>query len=160
MDEYTATIRSAATAIPVAAQMEALFHEIDHFITHYGSGFENKPKMWNSEAFFGGRYILTMQVMVKVDYAHHRVIPVGKPTFYLHEVKSVENVTEGQYAQSFGRTLTFDTETWERLQEARGDFTAIGFEPNPIAVPGFVESVAAIRRDRVRVSLLSPETAP
>jgi hypothetical protein len=154
MKDYKATVKSGGAAIPAAAQMEELFPEVDHFITHYG--FDNKPKLWNSEAFFGGRYILTMQVMVDVDYTNRKVKQVGEPRFYLQEIQRIEGI----YHSYAGDGAEFGLEKWKQLFEAGGELSAIGFTPKRSAVPGFAEMVAAKRRDRIPVSLLSRGTRP
>ena len=54
MGDYKATVQSARGAIPETVQIEKLFPNVDHFITHYGM---SGPKVWNSEAFIGGAAI-------------------------------------------------------------------------------------------------------
>jgi hypothetical protein len=43
---------------------------------------------------------------------------------------------------------------WKQLYESGGDFGKIGITIHPEPVPGFDKFVAAVRRDRVPVSLL------
>jgi hypothetical protein len=155
MDDYKATVRSASTAIPVAVQMEKLFPEIDHFITHYGRAFGEGPKVWNSEAYLGGRYYLTMQVDVDIDYTTRQVTQAGDPKFYLTEYKKVMPLGRGAYESTISRDFRFGPQEWKKLFAARGDFTVIGFTCDDSEVPCFSNEVAAVRRDRVPVSLLS-----
>src|SRR2546422_65055 len=88
MSEYVQTMKSGLTTLPWPKEMEALFGDGDHFITHYG--FSPGPKQWNTEVFFGGRYTLTLQVDVDIDYQKHLVLTnVSPPKFYLFEVGSL-----------------------------------------------------------------------
>lgn len=151
MKGYRATIQSGATAIPEAVEMERMFPQTDHFITHFG--FDSSPKQWNSEAFFGKRYILTMQVSVDVDYSSQQVSCIGEPKFYLNEVATAQPLSHGRFELTHGRTLEFGREEWKQLVEAKGDLNVLGFAPTPSVVPNYSEAVEAIRRDRVPVSL-------
>ena len=67
MTDYRAAHLSAKQSLPIAVQMEELFGDADHFITHFGfSG--QKANTWNTEVFFDGRYTITMQVEILIDY--------------------------------------------------------------------------------------------
>ena len=96
---HESTVKSARTAIPAAVQMEEIFGEVDHFITHYG--FDAKPKPWNSEVHFGGRYVLTMQVDVTIDYTRNVITKVGNPIFVLYEITKIEKDDNGMEMASF-----------------------------------------------------------
>ena len=64
--DYMQIHRSASKVLPNALAIELQFPETDHFITHYGMN--DDSTIWNTEAFFSGRYILTMQVPIVVNY--------------------------------------------------------------------------------------------
>jgi hypothetical protein len=81
LEEYTAACKSAATRLPVAVEFEELFPgKTDHFITHFGFNRHggDKTNTWNSEAYFSGRYSLTMQIEVKVDYWANTISRAGE----------------------------------------------------------------------------------
>lgn len=94
LPDYVSTHESAAVAIPAAVQMELLYGDADHFITEFG--FDRKPKLWNTEVFFGGRYTLTMQVEVKVSYSENRVSLVEEPRFHLIGADEIHVLPDGR----------------------------------------------------------------
>lgn len=150
--EYRATVASAHNTLPSAVEMEKLFGNVDHFITHYG--FDSEPKTWNSEVSFGGRYTLTMQVQVSINYESHTVTPIDEPKFWLLEVDKIQKLPNGNYQASFNRQLEFSLPEWHKLYESKGDLTVLGVLPNATAVRMFDEYVAAGRHPRIPVSLL------
>jgi hypothetical protein len=87
--------------------MEEQFGTADHFITHFGSRGKTTNR-WNTEVFFGGRYTLTMQVDVHVDYDKNQIEVVGEPVFYLVEAESIDvfddGRTHGHIQAFFGRS--------------------------------------------------------
>jgi hypothetical protein len=155
--DYTQTVRSAATNVPVALEMERQFGDADHFITEYG--FDDDPKQWNTEVFFGGRYILTMQVMVKVDYSMNSVTQLGEPTFYLFECETISVEPNGRlrvHHDPDGQ-VAFGNDEWSTLRDSGGDFARIGVAIHPEPVKNFDIYVAGQRAPRVRVRLSSVE---
>jgi hypothetical protein len=145
---YRETHRSARTVLPVAVEMERLFGTADHFITHYGFA-NQKENTWNTVVFFGQRYVLTMQVKIKVDYDNRKIAVVGDPFWILSEYVSIV----GNSAR-FGKSFTLSSEDWKTLYENNGDFASIGIELNREPVANFGELVAVIRKPRVAISLL------
>lgn len=153
MSDYVQTVESAATNVPVALEMERLFGDADHFISHYG--FDDEPKQWNTEVFFGNRYILTMQIMVAVDYSRNTVSQIGDPTFYLFECETITIEPEGTLHVRFNPhgQVTFSGEQWNSMFESGGDFAGIGVKLNPAPVENFDRYVAGKRAPRVFVRL-------
>ena len=154
-NDYKATVRSARTVLPIAVQMEELFPVADHFITHFG--FDSGPKMWNTEVFFGGRYKLTIQVDVEIDYKANKVTKVvGEPTFYLNEIEKIQILPDGRALTWYNSRnyKSFGSKEWEKIFQEKGDLSALGLTANPEAVQHFDEYVSQVRRDRIRVSLL------
>ncbi len=128
------TVLSAKKSLPIAVEMESRFGEADHFITHYGFP-SQKTNTWNTEVFFGGRYVLTMQVKVAIDYGHRSFTQVEKPVFYLKEVTKVtltriEGVDEPGVSGDNGFSTRFSEVEWKTLYESHGDFSEIGIELN------------------------------
>jgi hypothetical protein len=153
--DYVATVRSAKAVLPIAVEMEELFPVADHFITHYG--FNDGPRVWNTEVFFGGRYTLTMQVDVEIDYSANKITKVGgEPKFSLTETRKVDILPDGR-AQSWyngQNQRRFGPAEWEKVYQTKGDFSALDVTINHDPVPNFEEDVSQARRDRVPVSLL------
>ena len=155
LDEYRTTCLSARNALPVAVEIERLFPATDHFITHYG--FSPEPRTWNTEAFFGGRYRLTMQVPVEIDYTAHSVTRViGEPVFFLTVATRVELLPDGRASLAFDTSSgrRFSLREWELVRAAGGDLLPLGLRPEPKPVKNFEVFVAQARKDRVPISLL------
>lgn len=151
MGDYKQTVRSGLATLPWPKEMEALFGEGDHFITHYG--FSPGPKEWNTEVYFGGRYRLTMQVDVEIDYKKHTIEKyTSPPKFYLWEIGPLTREKGEVFGAKIANQWVFDEAKWRKLVEATGDWTAIGLsvkKDNPI--PGFDEYVKGWRAPRVQV---------
>ena len=130
--------------------MEVLFGEGDYFITHYN--FSPVPKTWNTEVFFGGRYELTLQLDVEIDYRKRNVVKsVTPPTFYLREVERVQFSPSGQPMVFYSDDWSFDETRWKKLVASGGDWSQIGISLKSNAVPGFDQYEKAMREPRVRV---------
>lgn len=111
--------------IEPASQMDAMYDDCRHFITYEG----NHDTVWNSVAYFGGRYELTMQVPVAIRSSTTGKM-TGEPRFYLNEVSDVSISPSGQIGASFSRNREFGPAEWKKVLEAKGDFGAIGFKMN------------------------------
>jgi hypothetical protein len=150
MSNYDTAVQSGIIGLPWPKEMESLFGEGDHFITHYG--FSPGPKLWNSEVYFYGRYRLTMQVTVSLDPGNARVLGnTEPPKFYLREIKSV-TTEDGTLAAYFSGRWEFDSKKWKQLVQARGDWSVLGIpvkKNDP--VPRFEEYVASLRAPIVKV---------
>lgn len=150
---YTTAVRSGAKVLPIAVEMETLFPTADHFITHYG--FDSAPKTWNTEVFFGGRYSLTMQIDVEIDYDQSQLTrAVTKPVLVLLEYKRVDLLADGRAQITFGRQEHLTADQWQKLYNANGDCKVLDLTLVPTPVNGFEEAVSQIRQDRLRVSLV------
>jgi hypothetical protein len=150
LSDYKATVLSGIKVLPWAKEMETLFGEGDHFITHYN--FSPGPKTWNTEIFFGGRYELTLQVDVEIDYKQRLVVrTVTSPRFYLREIDSIQIAPSGHVAGSYSNDWTFDEVRWKKLVASGGDWSQIGISIKSNAVPGFDQHVKAMRAPRVQV---------
>ena len=112
--------------------MEELYEDCRHFIT-YG---QNRVPLFNSVAYFGDRYELTMQVPVKID-SEKTGATIGSPKFFLSQVSAVDISPSGQVTTSFDGGLNFERAEWQKVYQSNGDFSKIGFTIDPTAVPGF-----------------------
>ena len=147
---YRAAVRSGFKVIPESLEMEKLFGEADHFITHYGM--KEGPLQWNSEVHFYSRYVLTMQVRVELSGRYGTIVQVvDKPHYYLIELKNVFT-EDGQLGTKDGIQHTFGPPEWKKLVENQGDFSVIGitvYRDRPVAM--FDEYVKAVRTPRIPV---------
>ena len=122
---YKNALRSGMKKIPEARQMDEMFTQVDHSIAYHGD--RSVGNDWSTEVFFHGRYVLTMQVSVKMGYQFNKVLKViGEPKFYLFEVKSVENY-DGQIGASFAGDgqRTFNAAEWKRSIKQKEIFLSL-----------------------------------
>jgi len=151
MNDYIQTVQSGIKTLPWPKQMEALFGDGDHFITHYG--FSPGPKEWTTEVFFGGRYTLALKVDVEIDYKAQTIkTNVSSPKFYLFEVGSLLRGAKGVEGADISKQWILDEEKWKKLVQAKGDWSAIGIPVKTNSpVPEFDEYVKGLRAPRVRI---------
>lgn len=156
MEDYVQTVRQGIQEVPHVQEIKQMFTNapIDHFITQYGFDRE-KPVLWNTEVFFGGKYIFTYQVYVSVNYEKNRIaktvsrgkfrlVGVGKVHKPLSDDAGVESDIESDHA--------FGEEEWRKIVAAKGDFSVIGIPLNTNSpVPYFEDLVRAERAPRVKV---------
>lgn len=153
-DEYVEVHKSAKLVLPWAVQIEELFGDADHFITHYRFP-DQKTNTWNTVVYFGGRYVLTMQIEVLVDYKDRRIRPVGKPAFFLWEVSRVDVSPDGRIGGSYSRDIRFGENEWKKICDSKGDFSTVKMKLLSSPVPNFDAMVTAERRPLFPISLLS-----
>ncbi len=152
LPKYEAAVQSGFVVMPETLQIEELFGEADHFITHYG--FPQETHTWNSEVYFYGRYVLTMQAKVQMDKEFRRVEKVVvAPVFYLNEIRSVDFDHNGQIGCRYGGTQTnFGIDKWHKLYKAKGDFSVLGLKVVRDQPVKDVDKLGnAVRKNRVRV---------
>ncbi|PHS13208.1 MAG: hypothetical protein COA78_07195 [Blastopirellula sp.] len=110
-------------------QMDQIYSDCRHFITY---GKENVP-LFNSVAYFGDRYELTMQVPVEIRSETSGSM-IGEAQFYLNEVRAVD-IPPSQIGASFSGGIEFGSTKWQQVYKADGDFGVIGFKINTVPVP-------------------------
>lgn len=115
--------KHGVSQIQAAAEMASLFEDCRHYIVYTG---KDGVSTWNSTAFFGGRYTLTMQVPVAIESSNSGHT-TGDPMFLLLEVSAVDISPSGQVGASFARQLEFGPDEWKTVVDSKGDFSKIGF---------------------------------
>jgi hypothetical protein len=159
IERYKMGVKSGFRKIPEAKQIEDLLGEADHFISYSGP---NVPQEWNTEVHFGGRYELTMQVVVETSFDFSRVTKVkGEPKFYFSEVSRVEHYPNGQWGADFDGSSErqFGRVEWQKIVANKGDFSAIGVKlKRGPPVPDFQRYVDAVRRDRLSTHVSARES--
>ena len=151
LDAYTKTIRSGIDKMAWPTELERFFGNGDHFITHYNMS--PGPKQWNSEVFFGGRYVLTLQVDVEIDYSKSEVRKIiGAPKFYLWEIESVSIGPTRLTSTRFSSDWNFGKEEWQTFVRTKGDWSSIAITVKTNnAVPNFDNYVKQLRAPRIQV---------
>jgi hypothetical protein len=162
MQDYIATHQNGIRAIPWAQQMDNHFgrENVDHFITHYGFG--EQPLDWNSEVHFGGRFVLTLQVPVNVDYSTNSVSIAGKPSFFLRAASKIEQLPDGRLPMHYETRLQreFQEETWKKLVASDFDLATLDVLPaDERAIEGFDGHTLQVRDPRVKIPKSSGKTA-
>lgn len=156
---YRKAVLSGLEQIPEARQFDEIFgkENVDHFISYSGS--LEVGSDWNSELFFGGRYILTMQIPVRMGRSFDEVLEaLDSPKFYLREIDQIKPLEGGRFhAKSDGDDpdvpYPFDARLWEKVYRGGGDFSAAGIDlKKHEPVEHFDEYVAVTRRGRVQIA--------
>ncbi len=119
MAAYRSAIRSGRTLIAPTLEMEKQFVKTQQMLIMYGS---NRSRLyeWQSVAFLGGRYELTMSVQVILSSDGTKVVKVdGEPKFDLwvcHEIHPGGGVS---YAPS--RAQQFRVQKWNEFRDSGYD---------------------------------------
>jgi hypothetical protein len=147
-------MQSARTALPVAVEIEELYPNADHFITHFG--FNARPKKWNTVTTIGDRHQLHMVVEVSINYEKRTLKQLGDPSFSIIEYTKIDKSRGGSMEARFPNStqVHFGAKEWEKLYKSRGDLSAVNVKRNAEPVPGFTEFMAGYKRDRIPISLL------
>ena len=153
-ENYKKAIQSGLDTIPEARQIEELLGDSDHFISYHGS--RSVGNDWNTKVFFEGRYVLTMQVPVKMGYQFNKVLKVREePKFYLSEIEEVEyygpkNESIGVSYRSSGQR-DFTAAEWAKVYKAGGDFSVIGVNlKRNQPVKDFEKFVKSVRGNHIK----------
>lgn len=124
-NDYRQTVEDAARQIPEALDLERIFPDTDHFITHY-----NLPgtQWYNAEVYIDGGYDLAIQAEIKIDYSKNEVIWVGERKVYFGEYSKIYIRPNGQME---GRMVErpnpkIDDALWQQFIESGGDIKLLG----------------------------------
>jgi hypothetical protein len=126
-ENYEETLRNAHADLPLAQAFAALYPKSKEFISYF-TGDSGKPK-WNSEVGLYGRYTLTMQFPITISKSQTHSSQAGDPRFYLHEVESIEKMSDGRFHIFYGEAQkTFGVSEWKALEKSGGDLSTLGIE--------------------------------
>ena len=131
---------NSVALITPAHEMDQLYADCRHFITYT----QADSPVFNSVAYFGGRYELTMQVPVDIQSATSGSM-IGSPIFYLHEISSVTVLPGGQVNTSYSRGLEFGPREWATVYSTNGNYSTIGFNVITTPVANYAQHVTAAR---------------
>jgi len=101
---------------------------VDHFISNFGS--KAHAPTWNSVAYFGGRYELSLQVNISVNFENCTVKgTTGSATVYLNEVTRIEISTSGgagaRLKGGIGGISKLNEHDWKKLIAHAGDWSVV-----------------------------------
>lgn len=129
MDCYRKTVESGITHLKWASDMEKWYagkdQEVDHFITHYGFD-KSKPVVWNSVVYLYGRYVVTLQVKIIVDYKNCKISkPVSPASLFVHEIRVIKVSPSGQISSRIGDQEVYSDKVWPLLEKSSGDLESL-----------------------------------
>lgn len=133
--------RNGLSQVQPAAMMDELFDDCRHYIVYEG---RESQSTWNSTAYFGDKYQLTMQVPVDIESNDSGSV-IGEAKFYLDEIESVSVSSSGQIGASFSGNFRFDETQWRKVYNSGGDFGSIGLLLKTTPVPNFQRYANASR---------------
>lgn len=152
LSDYMAIHKDGLQRLEISRHLNAQYEEVDNFIVHFGS--KKQPLEWQTVAFIGGRFELTLVLPVTVDYAKRTLMQAGKPTIHLWAAKEIRVLPDGRMETTLDPKLerTFGEEDWGRLVQSGFDLTTLGIPKEEIhSVPHWEEHVRGSRKDRVPI---------
>jgi len=142
-------VKNGVDTLTFPKEVEALFGatNVDHFIQPFTGA-----AVWNSAAYFAGRYTLELRVPIAIDYEHCRVKEVlGPAEIEIHEVTKVDFYGESRApGASLNGCWRLNENEWSFLVKNEGNWSAVNV---PIisnaSVEGF-DAYANSIRDPIR----------
>jgi hypothetical protein len=122
---YSKALEHGLATIPAARQFQELFPGSHNGYAHY-AGVKNTPEL-QCQTLLYVRYELTFQIEVKFDDQRTKIISYGEPKFSLTEIEKVTPSADGTTDMRSGDLqLRFGAQEWQKVYDARGDFSALG----------------------------------
>jgi len=143
---YGNALEHALTTVPWARQFQELFPGALNGFTYY-TGTSGDPRLYCQTALYD-RYEFKMEVKIRFDKSRRKVEGYGEPTFHLSELGRITHTEGGgSYIEMGELQRDFGPQEWQRLYEARGDFSVLGIElVKNRPVPNFRERWEAERQ--------------
>ena len=107
-------------------EVETLFGatNVDHFISNFGSK-ANAP-LWNSVAYFAGRYELLLQVPILIDYEHCALLgATNSAMLQINEVTKVDISKSGIAEATMNGQWRLNENEWKWLVKNHGDWLVV-----------------------------------
>lgn len=148
MREDTAIQNDGLSKFAPARQIASRYHDVDHYLTDGG----NSRCIWNTVAFFDGRFELRLCIPVRIDYSALTVTQTGEPKFFLWVLKrvTVPPPQKGGASADIESERKFGSDEWKKFVSSDYDLTALGIPRDAIhPIEHFQEYVRAARRSRV-----------
>ena len=121
---YNSVLTSGSQKVTEAVTFRALFPNTHEFLTYF-DGYYGEPQ-WNSKALLHGRYVLTLQCKIGVDFSRSAVTNYQTPRVFLTEIVSLERLPSGQISATHGTNIAFNIDQWKQLVESNGNFQSLG----------------------------------
>ena len=142
-------VKHAGEILTFPKEVEALFgaSNVDHFIRPFTGA-----AVWNSAAYFAGRYTLELRVPIEIDYEHCRVKEaLGPAEVEIDEVTKVEFYGSGSPgARLEGGHWRLTENEWRSLVQNGGDWSVVNIAIVSNAPVKDFEAYANSLRDPIR----------
>ena len=119
-------VRHGLQTLLVPKEIESIFGttNVDHFISGFGS--KRRVPKWNSVAYFLGRYRLTFQVPIAIDYVKCRFSGATSPaTFQINEVIEAHISTSGIAGATMKGQWFLNENDWNLLVKSKCDWAIV-----------------------------------
>jgi hypothetical protein len=119
-------VRDGVENLILPKEVESLFgmSNVDHFISNFGS--KTNTPVWNSVAYFGGRYELTLQVPISIDYEKCSLNgAVNSAMVVINEVIKVDISKSGIAGATLEGEWRLNENLWKWLVKNNGDWTMV-----------------------------------
>ena len=123
---YDVAIESGVRGQFYPRDFNRLFPGAMNIISYYTG--EVGPSKWVSKASLYGKYVLMMVASIEFDRARTNILSMGQPDFSLVELSKItpnKDPTRQPSVQT-GTLARFSADSWHRLVETKGDFSALG----------------------------------
>lgn len=119
-------VRHGVETLILPKEVESLFGatNVDHFISNFGS--KTHAPMWNSVTYFAGRYDLSLQVPIAIDYDKCRLIgATNSAMVQINEVTKVELSKSGIAEATMKGQWRLNENEWKWLVKNKGDWSVV-----------------------------------
>jgi hypothetical protein len=126
LDCHDKVVRQGKEALIFPKEVDSLFGatNVDHFISNFGSS--NQAPIWNSVAYFAGRYELTLQVPIAIDYNECRLNgAINSAMVQINEVTQVEISKSGIAGATIKGQWRLNENEWKWLVENKCDWRVV-----------------------------------
>ena len=147
MNDYRTAVRSGRSLITPALEMEKQFPKTEHMLIMYG-GTGSTQHEWQTVAFFGGRYELTMTVNVILSSDGKEILKVvGEPKFYLSVCQKI--LDGGGGATYIGtRYQKFGLQKWNEFRDSGYDPKILDSANDGSTLPDFDAFADIVQQSR------------
>ncbi len=124
LSDYDLVIQSGVHGDSYPGEFNRVFPNAVNGISYF-TGVVGDPQ-WNSKASLYRRYVLKMQLNIKLDSTRTKIISTGPPILYLYEFTDITFRSNGTPKIQGRQLATLSPDDWRRVFEAHGDFQALG----------------------------------
>lgn len=128
--EYRASIKSGRESLQIIKSVHEarLYPSPVDWISHFRSS--GPDRVWNTSFIAHGRYSVTIQFPIEIVNFENiiSVKKIGAGTMVLNEVVSIDELSNGRRAISYGKQFSVDEKNWDKIDFSKVDFSRAGVE--------------------------------